>query len=349
MSAAFDVDLEIGHLSGKGVEGTTIDDYDLVDENHYGGPQVDASGPTQGHAKLADGASSSVVGHSHRDSPRKMWGLHPTRYKKDILKNGKGHIESILLFVRMSRVLSAVSHDLTLRPFFSPLPRQTGLFSATVSLVVLGSYNNLSPDPSEQTVALLNQVSQQLMGMSRGTPLAALPPNPMLFRPSSPVVRATILWFLSLGLNITCAIWAILWWQRYTNPLGQSSEPHRRARVRAYLFSGIGHVDVEHTVEAIWVLLHASVLFFIIGLLDFLLRTNKTVAYVFLAYIVPFALVYIAAMLLPCFFSNSYSFTPSTSGSRKLSQLDNRRPASQPQFRHPPYIGDDSWRDDREH
>ncbi|KAH9035815.1 hypothetical protein EDB84DRAFT_1209904 [Lactarius hengduanensis] len=326
MCAAFDVDLEMGHLSGKSVEGTTIDDYDFVDDNHYGGPHADASGPTQGYTKQADGVGSSVAGHSHRDSPRKMWGLHPTRYKKDdgaILKNGKGHIESILLF--------------------------TGLFSATVSLVVLGSYNNLSPDPGEQTVALLNQVSQQLMGMSRGTPLAALPPNSMLFRPSSPVVRATILWFLSLGLNITCAIWAILWLQRYTNPLGQSDEPHRRARVRAYLFSGIGHVDMEHTVEAIWVLLHASVLFFFIGLLDFLLRTNKTVACVFIAYIVPFALVYIAAMLLPCFFSNSHSFTSSTSGSRKVSQLDNRRPASQPQFRHPLYVGDGSWRDDREH
>ncbi|KAH9164838.1 hypothetical protein EDB89DRAFT_385438 [Lactarius sanguifluus] len=328
MSAAFDVDLEIGHLSGKGVEGTTIGDYDFVDDNHCGGPQADASGPTKGHAKLADGVGSSVVGHSHRDPPRKMWGLHPTtgRYKKDdgaIFKNGKGHIESILFF--------------------------TGLFSATVSLVVLGSYNDLSPDPGEQTVALLNQVSEQLMGMSRGTPLAAPPPNPMLFRPSSPVVRATILWFLSLGLNITCAIWAILWWQRYTNPLGQTGEPHRRARVRAYLFSGISHVDMEHTVEAIWVLLHASVLLFFIGLLDFLLRTNKTAACVFLAYIVPLALVYIAAMLLPCFFSNSHYFTLSTAGSRKVSQVDDRRPTSQPQFRHPPYIGEGSWRDDHEH
>ncbi|KAH9074281.1 hypothetical protein EDB83DRAFT_1951239 [Lactarius deliciosus] len=326
MSAAFDVDLEIGRLSRKSVEGAKIDDYDFVDD-HNGGPHADASGPTQGYAKLADGVGCSVVGHSHHDSPRKTWVLHPTRYKKPqddgaILKDGKGHIESILLF--------------------------TGLFSATVSLVVLGSYNNLSPDPGEQTVAVLNQVSQQLMGMSRDTPLAALPPNPMLFRPSSPVVRTTVLWFLTLGLNITCAISAILWWQRYTNPLGQSGEPHRRARVRAYLFSGVGHVDMEHTVEAIWVLLHASVLFFFIGLLDFLLRTNKTVACVFLTYIVLLALVYIATMLLPRFFSNSH-YTPSATVSRKVSQLDNRRPASQPQSCHPPYVEDGSWRDDREH
>ncbi|KAH9054810.1 hypothetical protein EDB87DRAFT_1834576 [Lactarius vividus] len=287
MSVAFDVDLEMGHLSGKTRKGTAIDDYDFVDDGHYGGPQADA--------KLADGVGSSV-GHSH-----------PTRYKKDdgaIFKNGKGHIASILLF--------------------------TGVFSTTVSLVILGSYHKLSPDPGEQTIAYLTK-------------------HPMLFKPSPPAVRATNLWFLSLGLDIICAIWAILWWQRYTNLLDQSGEPQRRARVRAYLFSGIGHVDMEHAVEAIWVLLHASVLFFFIGLLDFLFRINKTVACVFLTYIVPFVLVYIAAMLFPCFFSSSHYFTPSTSGSWKASQLINRRSTSQPQFRRPSYVGEGSWRDDREH
>ncbi|KAI9438693.1 hypothetical protein H4582DRAFT_191496 [Lactarius indigo] len=289
MSTAFDVDLEMGHLSRNSIEATTIDDYDFIHDNYYGGPQADASGPTQGYANLAVGVGGSV-GHSHGGSPRKMWGFHPTRYKKDdgaIFKNGKGHIESILLF--------------------------TGLFSTTISLFILGSYNKSSPDPGEQTVALLNQVSQQLMGISRGTPLA-LPPDPILFRPSSPAVRASIMWLLSLGLNIACAIWAILWYQRYSDSVGQSGEPHSRARGRAYLFSGIGHVDMEHTVEAIWVLLHTSVLLFFIGLLDFLLRINKTLAYVFLAYIVPFAFVYTAAVLLPYFFSNTHHFTRSTRG-----------------------------------
>jgi len=85
---------------------------------------------------------------------------------------------------------------------------------------------------------------------------------------------------------------------------------------------------MEHVVEMIPVLLHTSVLFFLIGFVDFLLPINKTVARVFLGYIVPLALVYIATTLLPCFFPNSHYFIPSSSGSWKVSQLDNRRPRS---------------------
>ncbi len=230
--------------------------------------------------------------------------------------------------------------------FFPPICRQTGLFSITVLLFVIESHKKLSPDdPSEQTVALLNQLSQQLVGISRGTPFGLLPsPDSIPLKPSSPAVRASIPWFLSLGLNITCAIWAILWWQRYIDLLGQSREPDKRARVRAYLFSGIGRFGMEPTVEAIWVLLHTSVVFFFIGLVDFLLPINKIVAWVLLGYIVPFALVYIATMLLPRLFSN----TPFSSGSWKVSQLDNRRPRTQPLFRHPPYIGENSWQYDGE-
>jgi len=104
---------------------------------------------------------------------------------------------------------------------------------------------------------------------------------------------------------------------------------------------------MEHAVEMILVPLHTSVLF--IGLVDFLLSINKTVARVLLVYIVPLAPVYIATMLLPRFFSNSHYFISSSSGSWKVSQLDNRRPRSQPSFRHPPYIEENTWRDDGEH
>jgi hypothetical protein len=43
---------------------------------------------------------------------------------------------------------------------------------------------------------------------------------------------------------------------------------------RAYIFSGIGCFGMELTVE----MLYTSVLFFFIGLIDFLRPSNKTVA-----------------------------------------------------------------------
>lgn len=229
--------------------------------------------------------------------------------------------------MRTPRVSGAISHDLTVHP---PC-QQTGLFSATVSLFLIESYKNSSPDPDEQTLALLNQVSKQLMEISR-TPLC-LPPPPssILFKSSPPSVRASILWFLSLGLNTICAIWVILW-QRYADSLGQRGEPHRRVGVRASLFSRIGHLGEEPTVKTIWVLLHTSVLFFFIGLVDFLFLINKIVAGVFLGYTIPLALVYIATTLLLCFFPNSHYFTPSSRGSPKLTQLHNRHSRGQRPF-----------------
>jgi len=116
---------------------------------------------------------------------------------------------------------------------------------------------------------------------------------------------------------------------------------------RAYLFSGIGRFGIEHTAEMIWVLLHAFVSFFFIGLIDFLLLIgDKIVAWVILEYIGP--LVYITTTLLPRIFSNSHYFTPFSSESWKVLQLHNRRPRSLPPFCHPPYIGENSWRDDCE-
>ncbi|KAH9164842.1 hypothetical protein EDB89DRAFT_2077515 [Lactarius sanguifluus] len=62
------------------------------------------------------------------------------------------------------------------------------LFSATVSLFVVESYERLSPDPGKQTVFLLNKLSQQLAGIAKGALHPVIP-------------------------NITHTILALLWWR----------------------------------------------------------------------------------------------------------------------------------------
>ena len=99
---------------------------------------------------------------------------------------------------------------------------------------------------------------------------------------------------------------------------------------------------MERTVEAIWVLLHTSVFLFFIGIVDFLLQINKTVACIVLGYTVPLMLAYIATTFLLCFFPNSRFFTPSSNRSWKVSQLDSKPAKSQSSFRRAPsdYNGD---------
>ncbi|KAH9026180.1 hypothetical protein EDB85DRAFT_2277041 [Lactarius pseudohatsudake] len=55
--------------------------------------------------------------------------------------------------------------------------QKTSLVSATVSLFVVESYERLSPDPGEQTVFLLNKLSQQLAGIAKGALIDSLPPS----------------------------------------------------------------------------------------------------------------------------------------------------------------------------
>jgi hypothetical protein len=58
-------------------------------------------------------------------------------------------------------------------------------------------------------------------------------------------------------------------------------------------------------VKANWVLLHASVILFFVGLVDFLLLINKTITWILLGYLTPLTFLYAAATLLPCHFPNT--------------------------------------------
>ena len=61
--------------------------------------------------------------------------------------------------------------------------------------------------------------------------------------------------------------------------------------------------------EANWVLLHSSIILFLVGLVDFLLLINKTITWILLGYLTPFAFLYAVATLLPYYFPKSLNLT----------------------------------------
>ncbi|KAI0266174.1 hypothetical protein BC834DRAFT_969673 [Gloeopeniophorella convolvens] len=201
----------------------------------------------------------------------------------------------------------------------------TGLFSATVAGFIIESYKLLSVDSGDQTVALLNQVSRQLFAISNGERLTSPPsPNAVHFKPSASAIRVNIMWFLSLALSLTCALSATLmqeWSRQYMELASHRGAPHKRARVRAYLFNGIERFQMARAVETIPLLLHISVFLFFIGLVDFLLPINKTVAWIFVGYVALFTAVYAVMTLLPNFFLNCPYRTPLSAYLWKLSQV----------------------------
>ena len=180
---------------------------------------------------------------------------------------------------------------------------KTGLFSGTVASFIIASYPNLSPDSSDTTNALLTQISQQLVNVSNGTPLASVAAQSThSFQPAASAVRVNVMWILSLVLSLTCALSATLvqqWARRYLRLALRRGAPHNRARMRAYISDGIEGFKLNRAIETIITLLHVSVFLFFTGLVDFFIPINTTVAYFTLGCVALFALAYAILTILP--------------------------------------------------
>ena len=202
-------------------------------------------------------------------------------------------------------------------PFGGPdhPPQQAGVFSIAVSLFIIEGYMRLSPDPTDQAFALFDQLSH-LVGIPADTPLNLSQPLALeaaaSFKPSPSAVRATTLWFLSLGMNVTCVLW-VLWqqWWLQSQAIDSQGEPHARTRLLAYPFSRIGRFGLGHMAEVIWMLLQSSALLFLVGLVDFIHPINTTTAWVLLGYFAFLASLHAARVLLPYRFPSSHYSTMS--------------------------------------
>ena len=118
------------------------------------------------------------------------------------------------------------------------------------------------------------------------------------------MLKVNILWFISLCLSISCALAATLvqqWARKYLLTTQLQPSPQRRARVRTYLFKGIGTFRLDTVANSLPLLLHTSVFFFFAGLVEFLFQLDNTLAYITLACVAVCAVVYVALTLLPLF------------------------------------------------
>ena len=202
---------------------------------------------------------------------------------------------------------------------------KTGLFSATVATFITESLQNLTPDPSDQTNALLAQISQQLVNISNGTPLtSAAAQISQSFTPTPSAIRVNILWFFSLILSVSCALSATLmqqWARRYQELAQRRGAFHRRGRMRAYISDGINRFKMARVVAAMPKLLHISVFLFFAGIVEFLSPIYPTLAYATLGCIMVFALPYAFLTVLPNIHLNCPYGTPLSSITWRISHL----------------------------
>ncbi|KAH9043979.1 hypothetical protein EDB84DRAFT_851045 [Lactarius hengduanensis] len=179
-----------------------------------------------------------------------------------------------------------------------------GLFSAIVASFIIETYKFLQPDNSQRTVDLLSQ----LVAEPNSTQPSSQDPNPQPFTPSNLAIRLNILMFLSLFLNMISVLASVLiqqWCREFMKYAYPRAAPHKRGRVRTYLYRGINQFQMRTFMYGVHVLVHVSVFLFFWALSDFLYTINPTVGAVARNCLFTLVAVYMALSVSPLIITNS--------------------------------------------
>ncbi|KAF7291923.1 hypothetical protein MIND_01217700 [Mycena indigotica] len=226
----------------------------------------------------------------------KLWSVYvdeAERYDKSLVASWKSDMEGMLIFA--------------------------GLFSASLTAFLIESYKTLNQDPGDAAVHLLEQILIVSSGSNSTSPVVQFE----TFKPSLSSLVCNALWFISLGLSLSCALVATLleqWARDFLHRANIRSSPIVRARIYSYLYYGLRRYKMHAVVETIPSLLHASLLFFFGGLIAFLLPVNKIIAGLVGAILVLVLSVYVFLTIFPLFRFNSPYRTPLSNTIWGLSQ-----------------------------
>ncbi|KAJ8074315.1 hypothetical protein PM082_012627 [Marasmius tenuissimus] len=170
-----------------------------------------------------------------------------------------------------------------------------GLFSAVVTAFTIESYQWLSEDPSDQSIAILAQISAQLNDRNA----TRFEPTP--FTPSPSLVRINAFWFLSLILALVDALFGLMckqWLREYRRPT-KTRTPEQWLSLRCFRDECFERWCVPSFLAALPIILEMALFCFFAGLLE-LLWTKHRVPFAIAVIVVGCALAfYIATTLLP--------------------------------------------------
>ncbi|KAJ7881492.1 hypothetical protein B0H14DRAFT_1504335, partial [Mycena olivaceomarginata] len=217
----------------------------------------------------------------------KLWAVYISeaeKYDKPLVEGWKSDMEGLLIFA--------------------------GLFSASLTAFLIESYKTLSPDQGAITITLLAQISIQLDPTSSTRSAATLN---SAFNPSTASLACNTLWFLSLGLSLSCALIATLveqWARDFIQRTEMRPSPVIRARIYSYLYFGMQRFGMHTIVGFIPLLLHVSLLLFFAGLVAFLQPINRFMVIVAALMLGLISAIYICLTIIPIFSSDAPYRTP---------------------------------------
>ncbi|KAF7341285.1 hypothetical protein MVEN_01864600 [Mycena venus] len=226
----------------------------------------------------------------------KLWAVYISeaeKYDKGLVESWKSDMQGMLIFA--------------------------GLFSASLTAFLIESYKTLNVDSGDATVQLLARISHQLEGSADGSTLPI--PSPLSFTPTTASVVCNALWFISLGLSLSCALIATLldqWARDFLHRSEIRSAPFIRARIFSYLYYGLKRFHMHTVVEIIPLLLHASLFLFFSGLVAFLIPISRIMTIIAALILLIVIVTYSVLTLLPLQYFDCPYRTPLSGGVWRL-------------------------------
>src|SRR6266702_3294330 len=195
---------------------------------------------------------------------------------------------------------------------------KAGLFSAVIAVSLVESYKWLSLDPP-------TLMSQQLFNISSGIPLKSITAESSEpFKPTTFVVLVNVAWFCSMMICLACSVGATLiqqWTRRYLALTQGRGAPYERARLRTFMFNGLGRFKADQISQVLAMAPHLSILLYCVGLLGYIFSINTSIGFAALGYLLMFYLIYATLTVLPFFFFYCPYGTPFSALTWRLSQV----------------------------
>ena len=190
---------------------------------------------------------------------------------------------------------------------------KAGLFTAVITVSIVESYKWLSPDPGDQTVELLTQISGQLGQLVNNSISNQIPASSQPVKQKPYAVLVNLTWFCSMVICFSCSVAATLTQQcvrRYLVLAQGCGTPHERAHWRAFMFNGLKRFQVDRMLQFLAMALHVSIILYCVGLVGFVLSIDRNVGFIALGILAVSALIYAFFTVLPIFSFDSPYATP---------------------------------------
>ncbi|KAK0217970.1 hypothetical protein IW262DRAFT_1106801 [Armillaria fumosa] len=154
-----------------------------------------------------------------------------------------------------------------------------GLFSAVVTTFVAQTSQSLQVDYGQVTATLLIELIDVQRSVANGSLVNDVPRSDLTFRPSASDSWVNGLWFTSLSLSLSTALFAVLtkqWIHQYMSV--PSGTPRDRCRLRQFRYMGLQRWGVDIIIGLLPVLMSTSLAVFLVGLILFIIPLRVSIA-----------------------------------------------------------------------